>query len=199
MSNIARQYIHVSYADVFNIFYSNYLYNKYILYNLLSWQTTPKSHRAHSASGPIQSRDTHQLLLQLPFQWCVCASLVRSFPCDLNLIWKHDRCGISISFFFFSPLPLLPKKLTKSDQPVRRHAARHTEDEEELPERLHRSNLATGTWPQRAASGGGKEPTLHILNQLRARLPNNKRREEHRSVCEGPACSPPSMQPFEPW
>lgn len=163
MSNIARQYIHVSYTDVLFFFIvTTFTLNIFYIICYLD-NTTPTSHRAHSASGRIQSRDEHQLLLQLPFQQCArfaCTHI--SVRAKVKMKTRHVRYLHSFSFL---------QKLTKSDPPVNRHTARHTEDEEELAERLWLAK--PGIWDMTTESNEQKkEPTLHILNQLRACLRN---------------------------
>lgn len=153
MSNIARQYIHESYIDVFNVFFIVTTFTLNILYSLLYWRTTPTSHRAHSASGRIQSRDTRQLPFPLPFQQrvrFVCTQI--SLQSKVRLEIRQVRHLVS-----FSP--------SKSDQA---HGASHwgRRGAAGAP-----STLQPGDWggtTERNERGGGRTNTA----QSHSRLPN---------------------------
>lgn len=69
MSNIARQYIQVSYTDVFNIFIvTTFTLNIFYIIYYLDKQL-PR-HIELTVHQVVFNQDTHQLLFKLPFQVC---------------------------------------------------------------------------------------------------------------------------------
>lgn len=138
MSNIARQYIHVSYTDVFNIFIVT-TFTLNIFYIICYIDEQLPRHIELTVHQVAFNQEIHTSFCFSCRSYSVCASFVRRFPCALKLSWKYDRYGISV--LSFSPPPSSPQKPTKSNPPVRRHTARHTEDEGELS-----SMLQPGDW-----------------------------------------------------
>lgn len=187
MSNIARQYIHVSYIDVFNIFFIVTTFTLNIFYIVCYLDEQLPRHIALTVHQVAFNQEI-QASFRFPCRSnSVCASFARRFPCNLTLGWNYDRYGIS---FLSLSFPLLLPSQTK-------RTARHNDDEEELQERLQRFNLETGAGPQSATSGGGgEEPTLHSLTHV-FQTSEQTREGEHRSMGDGPACSPTPVHPFE--
>lgn len=115
MSNIARQYIHVSYIDVFNIFFIVTTFTLNIFYIVYLDEQLPR-HIALTVHQVAFNQEIHASFRFPCRSNRVCASFARRFPCNLKLGWKYDRYGI-ISF-----LSVFSSPSSKSDQA---HGASH--------------------------------------------------------------------------
>lgn len=121
VSNIARQYIHVSYTDVFNIFIvTTFTLNIFYIISYIDKQL-PR-HIELTVHQVAFNQEIHASFCFSCRSNSVCASFVRRFPCALKLSWKYDRYGISV--LSFSPPTSSPQKSTKSEDTGASHWGR---------------------------------------------------------------------------